>query len=64
MPPILEIAVIYMRLDTGAFMIQRLNDKHPVTYRSGNGGINTTLNSRNCAVLCAKEELFELPPWR
>lgn len=45
------IALIYMHPETGAFVIQALSEKHPVTYRSGDGNTDITLHSGEHSVL-------------
>lgn len=45
------IVLIYMYPETGAFIIQALIQKHPVTYRSGDGNTDIVLEKGNLSVL-------------
>ncbi|KAK4171266.1 kinase-like domain-containing protein [Triangularia setosa] len=45
------IVLIYMHPETGAFIIQALSQKHPVTYRSGDGNRDIILETGNRSVL-------------
>ncbi|KAK4163065.1 kinase-like domain-containing protein [Cladorrhinum sp. PSN259] len=45
------IALIYMHPETGAFIIQALSQKYPVTYRSGDGNTDIVLKAGARSVL-------------